>query len=66
MLVVSSKPNSGFCSIHAYLHPGPEWVDDDDVPVDGDDGEGQRAHVHRESLLGSVGAAEGAKCRTEL
>ena len=35
------------------LHPGPEGVDDDDVAVDGDDGERQGAHVHREALEGA-------------
>ncbi len=32
------------------LHPGPERVDDDDVAVHRDDGQGQRRDVHRHAL----------------
>ncbi len=28
-----------------YLHSGSEWVDDDDEPVEGDDGQSQRGDV---------------------
>ena len=48
------------------LHPGPKGVDDDDVAVDGDDGERQRAHVHREPLERAVEQGDVALSQLEV